>query len=97
MLDMAANREDTLPTRDRVGAHDGVDGLQLATNVFRSAPRLVVELKPCVFCHLPEIWLLKRGGKTFEELLVRFTDAVVDFIARSPQRIFIGSVLAIAT
>ena len=92
MLDMAANREDALPARDGIGAHDGVDGLQLATDVLGRAPRFVVELKPCVFRHLTEKRLLKGGGEAFKELLVWFADAVINLVARSPQSVCTGNV-----
>lgn len=96
MFDMAANREDALPARDWIGAHDGMDSLQLATDVLGRTPRLVVELKPCVFRHLPEERLLKGGGQAFEELLVRFADAVIDLVSRSPQGICTGDASALA-
>jgi hypothetical protein len=73
-----------------------VDGFQFATDVLRRTPRLVVELKPRVFCHLSKKRLLKGGGETFEELLVRLADPVVNLVARSPQGVCTGNVLAVA-
>lgn len=45
VLDMASNGEDTLPSCDGVGSHDGVNGLEFSANVFGGTTRLAVQLK----------------------------------------------------
>lgn len=39
---VSADGENALPPGHRVGSHNGVNGLELAADVFRSAARLVV-------------------------------------------------------
>lgn len=45
VLDVTANREDTLPASDGVGSHNGVNSLEFSANVFGGATRLAVKLK----------------------------------------------------
>lgn len=88
---MAPNREDTLPPSDRVGADDWVDRLEVESDVLRRATGLTVELEPTFLGDLLEEWLGKCPGKPLQEFLVRLADAIVDLVARGPQRVWYAS------
>jgi len=81
VLDVPSDGEDALPARNRIGAHDGVDGLEVGSDVLGGATGLVVEPEAGSLGDLAEARLLKGGRETLEELLVRLADAVVDFVA----------------
>lgn len=82
---MASNREDTLPPSDRVGAHDGVDCLELKSDVLRGATGLVVELEPAFLSDFLEVRLGEGPSQPLQEILVWFANAIVDLIARGPE------------
>jgi hypothetical protein len=88
---MAADREDTLPSSNRIGTDNGMNRFELAANILWGATGLVVELESCLVRHLLKEGLLKGHRKPFEELLVRLADAVVDLIPRCPQGVYGGS------
>lgn len=87
---VAADGEDGLPARDRVGAHDGVDGGQLLAHVEGRAAGLVVDLEVAALGGGDEAGLRKGGRQALEELLVRCGDAVVDLVAGAPERVAAG-------
>lgn len=88
VLDVDAHGEDALPARDGICAHDGVDGLELGSDVLRGAPRLVVDLEPAELGDLVEARLLKGGCKGLEKFLIRLANAVVDFVSRRPKSVW---------
>lgn len=45
VANMGADREDALPASDRVGADDGVDGLQLTADILGRTTGLLIELE----------------------------------------------------
>lgn len=94
VLDVAADGEDALPARHGVGAHDGVDGLELGADVGRVAARLVPELEAVLGRRLAETGLLKGHAEALEELLVRPAELVVDFVSRRKQRVYSQNILA---
>lgn len=87
MLHMATDREDTLPTRDRISAHDRMDGLELAPDILRRAAGLLVEREAAPRGDFVEGWLRECGGQALQEALVRLADSVVELIAGCPEGI----------
>lgn len=86
---VATDGEDALPSSDGVGSNNGVDSLELSADVFRSTTRLVVQLEACSLSDVTEAGLLKGSSQGLEEFLVRLANAVVDFIARGPESIYV--------
>lgn len=72
-----ADGEHGLPAGDRVGANDGVDGLEQLADVLGGAARLGEELEAVAGGGLVEAWLRVGGGQGLEEALVWLRDAVV--------------------
>lgn len=87
VLDMATNREDALPTGDRVGADNGVDSLELAADVFGGTAGLIVQLEARRLGNFLEVRLLKGDRQALEELLIRLANTVVDLVAGGPEGI----------
>jgi hypothetical protein len=85
--DVSANGEDALPSRDGVGSHDWVDGLEVAADILRGATRLFIELEALAIGNVAEAGLLKGCRQSLEELLVGLADFVVDFISGCPERV----------
>lgn len=90
---MAPNWEDTLPPSHWISADDRVDCLELESDILRRATGLVVELEPALLGDLLEVRLGKGPRQPLKELLVWLADAVVDLIARSPERVWFQSAL----
>lgn len=88
---MAPYGEDTLPPSHRVGADDWVDRLEIESDVLGRATGLTVELEPTFLGDLLEERLGKGPGEPLQELLVRLADAVVDLVARGPERVWSAS------
>lgn len=89
------DREDALPSSHRVCSDDGVYGPEDGSDVLRRAARLVVELKAIALCRLAESRLVEGDCQAFEKLLVRLADKVINFITRSPERVYAALVAAI--
>ena len=78
---MVPDREDGFPARDRVGAHDGVHGLQVGAGVVRRAARGRVEVEGGFFGGFAEGGLGVGCGEGFEEGLVGAREAVEELVA----------------
>ncbi len=87
LSNVVANSEDTLPAGDRVGADDGVDGLKELADVLGGTTLSTVNLKAVAVSSLVEAGLGICGGQGVKEALDGLGDAVVDLVARSPERI----------
>lgn len=74
---MPSNGEYALPSRDRVGADDGMNGFELAANVFWRASLFVVQLESSTFSDFPEARLLESGSQALKELLIGLADAII--------------------
>lgn len=83
--DVGADGEDGLPACDGVGADDGVDRLQLGADVLGGAAGLFVEFEARAFGDLAKVDLGEGRGEGFEEFLVGWAEAVVDFVTGSPE------------
>jgi len=87
MTDVCSNRKDGLPPSGRVRTDDGMHSLQDTADVLWRAASLVVELESATLRSFVELWLSERGRQRFNELLPGWREAVVDLVARSPQRV----------
>lgn len=85
VLHVSANREDALPSGHRVRPDNRVNGLEFFTDVLGCAARLVVQFEAAVVRDRLEERLLECHGEGFQEFLVGFADAVVDFVAAGPE------------
>jgi hypothetical protein len=85
MLDMSANREDTLPSSDRIRTDDWMDSFKLASNIFWSTTSLFVKLEAPSLCSFDKAGLGKRCCECLQKFLIWFTDAIVDLVPRSPK------------
>lgn len=87
MTHMTSDWEDTLPPSHGISTDDRVDCLEVESDVLGRTTGLTIELKPSLLCDLLEVRLSKGAGQPFQELLVWLADAIVDLIARGPQRV----------
>lgn len=87
VLDVAADGKDALPAGDGVRPHDGVDGLELRSDVLWVAAGLIIELEAVFSSRLPEARLLKGDAEALEELLVGAAQLVVYFVPRGPSSV----------
>lgn len=81
MLDMSTNGKDTFPPSHRICANDWMNGFKLASDIFWGSTRLFVKLEAASLRGIIEPWLGKGCGECLQKLLIRLTDAVVDFIS----------------
>lgn len=86
----AAHGEDALPAGHGVRPHDGVHGLQVGARVLGAPARGRVQGQAVPAGDVPEVVPLEGGREALEELLVGRRDAVVDFVAGGPQRVWRG-------
>ena len=84
-LSMMSDRIDAFPPGHRVGADDRMYSFQVRTHILRCAPLCAVELESILGCSLAENWLRIGGGKSFEELLVSWRNAIIDLVTGSPE------------
>lgn len=87
MLNMVADRVNTLPPGNWVCSNDRMDCPQFRADVFWRTTWLVVQLEPSLLGQQAKEILLIGNGQALEELLVGLADTVIDFIARGPQRV----------
>lgn len=85
MLDVVAESKDRLPAGHRVGAYDGVHGLENIADVLGSSTFPRVYLEPILIRRLFEFRLCVGCGERLEEFLNGGRDAVIDFVARCPE------------
>jgi hypothetical protein len=71
LLDVCANSEYTLPTRDWVGADNGVLSAKLLADILGSTTWAWVNLEVVILGNFIEARLSICCGQTFQELLVR--------------------------
>ena len=89
-LDVVANAEDGLPAGDRVGADEGVDGLQQLADVLGRATLGRVDLEVVALGGVVEERLGREDGQLIEETLEGGRDAVVELISRGPESVYAG-------
>lgn len=89
VLNMTANREDALPSGHGVGSDNGVNCLELSAHVLRGSTRLVIQLEAGALSNVTKAGLLKGSSQRLKEFLVRLADAVIDFIARGPEGVYL--------
>lgn len=87
LLGMMAYSKNTLPARNRVGADDGMDRLQIISDVLWSTSWCGVQFEIVLLRALIKDGLCVGSGQAFQELLVRLRDTVVDFVSGCPERI----------
>jgi hypothetical protein len=85
---MVANGIDRLPACYGVGAYHGVSGSETIANIFWGAAWSGVQLEVLFLGSNVELGLRVGGRQGFEELLVRSGEAVVEFVAGSPKRVY---------
>ena len=81
MLDVVADRVDTLPACDWVGANDWVRGGEVGADVLWGATGFAVELEVVLRGGLAKDGLGESCGECFEKCAVSGADAVVDLVA----------------
>lgn len=81
VLGERANGVDALPASDGVGAHDGVHGTELATDVSGMASGAFVDVVLVEKKATSDI----GGGQSLEQLLVWLRELIVDVVATGPQ------------
>lgn len=81
------DREDRFPARDGIRADDWVGGAEGLADVFRATARIGVELEGAGGGCLVKLGLSVGRREGFEELLVGAGDAVVELVARGPERV----------
>lgn len=69
---VVSNCKDTLPSCNRIGSNNRMDGSKLISGILRRTPRARVELEFVVFGAFVENWLRKSSSQSFQKLLVRF-------------------------
>ncbi len=84
-LDVMAGAKDGLPAGDRVGADQGVDGLEDLADVLGGTTLGSVDLKVVALGSVVEERLGRENGQLVEEALQSGRDAVVELVARSPE------------
>lgn len=87
VTDVASHRENTLPTGDWVGPHNGMDGLEDGSDVLRCTTRLIVKLEAVTLSGLCKAGLLESHLKCLDELLERFAEDVIQIVSASPKGI----------
>lgn len=86
-LHVVADGEHALPARHRVRAHDGVDGLEDLAHVLGRAPGRRVHREVVARGRLVEGRLRVVPRQRVEEAPQRLRDAVVELVARGPERV----------
>ena len=94
VVHVLADCEDGFPACDRVCADYRVDGGELIADIMGGAARGGVEFEISFFGGLDEARLCVSGGQRVIELLVRCREAVVELVARSPERVYQGSTVS---
>jgi hypothetical protein len=87
LLRMMTYSEYALPTRHRVRPDDGMHSRQIRASISRVAALAAVELETVLLRALVEDRLLACHGQRLEKFAVGGRDAVVEFVARRPERI----------
>lgn len=89
LLGKRPEREDALPPGHRVRAHDGVYRREMFPDIQRAATGLVVQdiVLRVPFRGADEPVADEGRRQPFEEFLVRAGEAVVDLVARGPERV----------
>lgn len=82
---VASHWENALPASHRIRANDGMDCLELGSDVFWGAAGLIIEFEPSFLGDFLEERLGECAGQSLEELLIWLADAIIDLIARCPQ------------
>ena len=72
LFGVMSNCKDALPSSNRIGSNNRMDGSKLISGILRRAPRAGVELDLVVFGALVENGLRKCSSQSFQELLVGF-------------------------
>lgn len=86
-LGKLADRVNTLPAGHRVRPHDRMDSSEVFPLVKRASPLPLLNLlAPALNRHSHAVSTAGHG-QTIHEVLVRLGQAVVDLVARSPQRV----------
>lgn len=88
--DVTTDGEDTLPARDGVCPDNGMDSLQLCSNVLWSASWFVVELVSAFLGSGDKVRLLESCGQGLQELLVWLGDSVIELVAGCPEGVTTG-------
>lgn len=83
-----ANGEDALPSGHWVRPDDGVDRPEDLSDVFRGAPRLVVELEAVALRRGGKDGLVECYGQFLEELLIGLAEEIIYFISRRPKSVY---------
>lgn len=80
VLDVVAHSKDGLPSRHRVGAHDGVNSLEHITDVFWSPTCRREELEVVLLSCCVEVWLGVVCRESVEEAPERGRDAIIELV-----------------
>ena len=85
LLDVMADSKDALPTGNRVGTNNWVNGLKHIADVFGSSSGSGKERESIRIGGLFEARLCVVGSQAVQEVLQRLGDAIVELIPRCPQ------------
>ena len=85
VLDVMADSKDALPTGNRVGTNNWVNGFKHIADVFGSSSRSGKERESIRIGGLFETRLCVVGSQAVQEVLQRLGDAIVELIPRCPQ------------
>lgn len=82
---MPPDREHRLPPTHRISAHDRMRGLKLLAHILRRTALFLINTEAPPLRSLDEARLLKRRSERLKEPLIRGRDAIIDFVAASPE------------
>lgn len=86
-LRVVANGVNALPAGDRIRPDDGVNRLEVCSDVLWRTAFGAVQLEVVPLGTFVENGLRVSGSQSLQELLVRWRQTVVDLVARRPQSI----------
>lgn len=89
-LRVVANSVNTLPAGDGVGPDDGMNSLEVCSDVLRRTTFGAVQLEVVLLGAFVEDGLRVSGSQSFQELLIRWRQTVVNLVTRRPQSISAG-------
>lgn len=87
-LAMMPDSIQTLPSRHGVSPYNGVDSFQASSNVLGSTPRPGMQFVIVLLGAILKNRLSISGSQALEKLLIRFRNTIINFISRSPERIW---------
>ena len=84
---VATDWENALPSCHWVGSNDWMHSFEFTTDILWCAARIFVQLETGTVSNFTECGLSESCCERFQKSLIRFADAIVDFIAGGPESI----------